>query len=448
MKATVQDVSNMLTTGKLPAWFDTISDDNQKQELWKRFNDTIITDQGTVEGNSVVNQVTFLPSARVNMAIGLFKILLENGALAQFNKYDQLEILYLNCNTLEFLNKADRETVYQAMVKSGLLADLAKHNYQSETQKKEFDVWAQLALHRCSFRQRSNATWLTEATDGKLLKILNCVSEFDKGIKIARDVIANHIQIVKEKERADEEARKKANEEFRRESAEAERQKREAQAKREKEIIAALREKVLQVVKSVDEGKWTIPVKFIVNDQTFDQGYAFSKALSKEEWATLVSKILKLAPTVKTEADLKRYAQTLKSIDYIRMQTKIPTQPVSRALNIKAKRQFLDILGIKTDELDDSRYGKDTASIARKAQVRQILNEYACVFGGVKTLLTVNYTNHLERVRKSWNNDIAMKRSKFVRKVGDVLVPYELPQGLATIEAKIADMLYKPAKVK
>ena len=440
MKATVQDVSNILTTGKLPSWFDTISDDDLKQELWRRFNDTIITDQGTVEGNSFVNQVTFVTSARVNMAIGLFKILLENGALAKFNKYDQLEILYLNCNTLEFLNKADRETVYQAMVKSGLLADLAKRNYQSETQKKEFDVWAQLALHRCSFVQRSNATWLTEATDGKLLKILNCVSEFDKDIKIARDVIANHIQIVKEKERADEE--------FRRESAEAERQKREEQAKREKEIIAALREKVLQVVKSVDEGKWTIPVKFIVNDQTFDQGYVFSKALSKEEWATLVSKILKLAPTIKTEADLKRYAQTLKSIDNIRIHTKIPTQPVSRALNIKVKRQFLDILGIKTDELDDSRYGKDTASIARKAQVRQILNEYACVFGGVKTLLTVNYTNHLERVRKSWNNDIAMKRSKFVRKVGDVLVPYELPQGLAAIEAKIADMLYKPAKVK
>lgn len=448
MKATVQDVSNMLTTGKLPAWFDTISDDNQKQELWKRFNDTIITDQGTVEGNSVVNQVTFLPSARVNMAIGLFKILLENGALAQFNKYDQLEILYLNCNTLEFLNKADRETVYQAMVKSGLLADLAKRKYQAETLKKEFDVWAQLALHRCSFAQRSNATWLTEATDGKLLKILNCVSEFDKDIKVVRDIIAANIQAAKEKERADEEARKKANEEFRRESAEAERQKREAQAKREKEIIAALREKVLQVVKSVDEGKWTIPVKFIVNDQTFDQGYAFSKALSKEEWATLVSKILKLAPTIKTEADLKRYAQTLKSIDYIRMQTKIPTQPVSRALNIKAKRQFLDILGIKTDELDDSRYGKDTASIARKAQVREILSNYTCVFGGVKTLPTVDYTNHLERVRKSWNNDLAMKRSKFVRKVGDVLVPYELPQGLAAIEAKIADMLYKPAKVK
>lgn len=448
MKATVQDVSNILTTGKLPSWFDTISDDDLKQELWRRFNDTIITDQGTVEGNSFVNQVTFVPSARVNMAIGLFKILLENGALAKFNKYDQLEILYLNCNTLEFLNKADRETVYQAMVKSGLLADLEKHNYQSETQKKEFGVWAQLALHRCSFGQRSNATWLTEATDGKLLKILNCVSEFDKGIKIARDVLANHIQIVKEKERANEEARNKAIEEFRRESAEAERQKREEQAKREKEIIAALREKVLQVVKSVDEGKWTIPVKFIVNDQTFDQGYAFSKALSKEEWTTLVSKILKLAPTIKTEADLKRYAQTLKSIDNIRIHTKIPTQPVSRALNIKVKGQFLDILGIKTDELDDSRYGKDKASIARKAQVRQILNEYACVFGGVKTLLTVDYTNHLERVRKSWNNDIAMKRSKFVRKVGDVLVPYELPQGLAAIEAKIADMLYKPAKVK
>lgn len=448
MKATVQDISDMLTTGKLPTWFATISDDSQKKELWRRFNDTIITDQGTVEGNSFVNQVTFLPSARVNMAIGLFKILLENGALAQFNKYDQLEILYLNCNTLEFLNKADRETVYQAMVKSGLLADLEKRNYQSETLKKEFDVWAQLALHRCSFAQRSNATWLTEATDGKLLKILNCVSEFDKDIKVARDIIAANIQAAKEKERADEEARKKENEEFRRKSAEAERQKREAQAKREKEIIAALREKVLQVVKSVDEGKWTIPVKFIVNDQTFDQGYAFSKALSKEEWTTLVSKILKLAPTIKTEADLKRYAQTLKSIDYIRMQTKIPTQPVSRALNIKVKRQFLDILGIKTEELDDSRYGKDTASIARKAQVREILSNYTCVFGGVKTLPTVNYTNHLERVRKSWNNDLAMKRSKFVRKVGNVLVPYELPQGLATIEAKIADMLYKPAKVK
>ena len=211
MKATVQDVSNILTTGKLPSWFDSLSDDSHKQELWRRFNDTIITDHGTVEGNSFVNQVTFETRARVNMAIGLFKILLENGALAQFNKYDQLEILYLNCNTLEFLNKADRETVYQAMVKSGLLADLAKRNYQSETLKKEFDVWAQLALHRCSFRQRSNATWLTDATDGKLLKILNCVSEFDKGIKIARDVIANHIQIVKEKERANEEARKKPN---------------------------------------------------------------------------------------------------------------------------------------------------------------------------------------------------------------------------------------------
>lgn len=448
MKATVQDVSDMLTTGKLPAWLDTISDDSQKKELWRRFNDTIITDQGTVEGNSFVNQVTFVTSARVNMAIGLFKILLENGALAQFNKYDQLEILYLNCNTLEFLNKADRETVYQAMVKSGLLADLAKRKYQAETLKKEFDVWAQLALHRCSFAQRSNATWLTEATDGKLLKILNCVSEFDKDIKVARDIIATNIQTAKEKERADEEARKKADEEFRRNSLEAERQKREALAKREKEIIAALREKVLQVVKSVDEGKWTIPVKFIVNDQTFDQGYAFSKALSKEEWTTLVSKILKLAPTIKTEADLKRYAQTLKSIDNIRMHTKIPTQPVSRALNIKVKRQFLDILGIKTDELDDSRYGKDTVSIARKAQVREILSNYTCVFGGVKTLPTVNYTNHLERVRKSWNNDLAMKRSKFVRKVGDVLVPYELPQGLAAIEAKIADMLYKPAKVK
>lgn len=448
MKATVQDISDMLTTGKLPTWFATISDDSQKKELWRRFNDTIITDQGTVEGSSFVNQVTFVTSARVNMAIGLFKILLENGALAQFNKYDQLEILYLNCNTLEFLNKADRETVYQAMVKSGLLADLAKRKYQAETLKKEFDVWAQLALHRCSFAQRSNATWLTEATDGKLLKILNCVSEFDKDIKVARDIIATNIQAAKEKERADEEARKKADEEFRRKSLEAERQKREAQAKREKEIIAALREKVLQVVKSVDEGKWTIPVKFIVNDQAFDQGYAFSKALSKEEWTTLVSKILKLAPTIKTEADLKRYAQTLKSIDNIRMHTKIPTQPVSRALNIKVKRQFLDILGIKTDELDDSRYGKDTVSIARKAQVREILSNYTCVFGGVKTLPTVNYTNHLERVRKSWNNDLAIKRSKFVRKVGDVLVPYELPQGLAAIEAKIADMLYKPAKVK